>query len=146
MPCGPSSIQNNLGKSPCRVGSRVDMVGGISARSRSVREVRGLKLTRSFKGGLCATVHRPSTKPSKQPWLLPTMLSPTEFGATAFINESKPEVVVMIGDFYDIPSASSYDQGKKSFGRRSIDTSDSRGVKARQKTIQGEMRHAVYGS
>lgn len=36
-----------------------------------------------------------------------------------YIAEKKPDVVVCIGDFADMPSLSSYDQGKKSFeGRR----------------------------
>lgn len=36
-----------------------------------------------------------------------------------YIVEKKPDVVVMIGDFADMPSLSSYDKGKKSFeGRR----------------------------
>lgn len=36
-----------------------------------------------------------------------------------FIVDKKPDVVVQIGDFADMPSLSSYDQGKKSFeGRR----------------------------
>jgi hypothetical protein len=37
----------------------------------------------------------------------------------AFIHEIRPDVVVVIGDFYDVPSLSSYDKGKKTFeGRR----------------------------
>ena len=36
-----------------------------------------------------------------------------------YIVEKKPEVLICIGDFADMPSLSSYDQGKKSFeGRR----------------------------
>ena len=39
-----------------------------------------------------------------------------------FIAEKKPEVIVCIGDFADMPSLSSYDKGKKSFeGRRYTD-------------------------
>jgi hypothetical protein len=36
-----------------------------------------------------------------------------------FVNDKKPDVVVHIGDHFDVPSLSSYDKGKKSFeGRR----------------------------
>lgn len=38
-----------------------------------------------------------------------------------YIVEKKPEIIVCLGDFADMPSLSSYDQGKKSFeGRRYI--------------------------
>lgn len=38
------------------------------------------------------------------------------------IVDKKPDVIVNIGDFADIPSLSSYDVGKKSFeGRRYVD-------------------------
>ena len=36
-----------------------------------------------------------------------------------YINDKKPDIIVHIGDHYDMPSLSSYDKGKKSFeGRR----------------------------
>jgi len=39
-----------------------------------------------------------------------------------YIVDKKPDVVVMIGDFFDLPSLSSYDKGKTSFeGRRLLD-------------------------
>ncbi len=39
--------------------------------------------------------------------------------AGLYISEKKPDVIVCIGDFADMPSLSSYDEGKKSFeGRR----------------------------
>ena len=36
-----------------------------------------------------------------------------------YLVDKRPDIVVCIGDFYDFPSLSSYDRGKKSFeGRR----------------------------
>lgn len=46
--------------------------------------------------------------------------------AGKYIAEKKPDVIVMIGDWWDMPSLSSYDKGKKSFeGRRYKDDIDS---------------------
>ena len=50
-----------------------------------------------------------------------------------YIVEKKPDVVVQIGDFADMPSLSSYDTGKKSFeGRRYKDDIE---LTEQQKTI-----------
>ena len=43
-----------------------------------------------------------------------------------YIAEKKPDVIVNIGDFFDMPSLSSYDKGQKSFeGRRYLDDIES---------------------
>ena len=50
--------------------------------------------------------------------------------------EKKPDVIVHIGDHWDMPSLSSYDKGKKSFeGRRVMDDIDA-GIVAMQQFLE----------
>lgn len=69
--------------------------------------------------------------------------TPTEHlgWAGQYAAEKKPDVIVMIGDFWDLPSLSSYDKGKKAFeGRRYTKDIDAgiEAMKVLMKPIQDE--------
>jgi predicted MPP superfamily phosphohydrolase len=53
--------------------------------------------------------------------------------------EKKPDVIVMIGDFADMPSLSSYDVGKKSFEGRTY-KADVRAVRKGMETLLAPIR------
>lgn len=46
-----------------------------------------------------------------------------------FVNDKKPDVVVHIGDHFDVPSLSSYDKGKKTFEGRRLKADIEAGIK-----------------
>jgi len=60
--------------------------------------------------------------------------------AANFANEKKPDVIVHIGDHWDMPSLSSYDKGKLSFeGRRYVDD-----IKAGRVAMERFINHLTY--